>query len=1003
MPQIELKKVYGLEIQSNSYSQREGSLERAKNITLSQDNIYKKRRGFSTFYDPTTTTIRNLGEYADKLIGFNSNSVQVYTQDSGGDFSSVLTLGGVAVSIAANTKARNVSANSNLYFKDDNGIKKLESATANVLNAGIDGGTDLQVFLQTKSASESFFRPNSQIAYRAVFGRKDANTNLVLGAPSQIASATNAAVSTSATWAYSGGTVTVTSSSHGLSTSDVVYIYNASYTGGGSGINDAAYTVTVSSSSVFTFTATVTTATAGGLSFGTYKTTELDIAVPPGCNSTEYLCQIYRTSASVTSLTPADESTLQLVDEFNLSATQVSTGFIIYNDTTPDVLRGQYLYTNPNTGEAGGIAASNDKPPLAQDLALFKNFTFYSNVSTPYLLELNLSTSNTTTFPTGSEFKIVGAVTRNYIGSTGAGNRTLRATSISVASPVVTITYAGHGFATGDTVAIAEALDSSGVQMTTLAQGNYVISNALTNSFDITGTGSIVGLTTVSFAGIAKASGKRIFYIDNTSSTSVAIDTTTRSIVRALNRDPSGEVFAFYVSSVTDVPGKMELESRSLTQTFTVSAVSSAIVDSFTPSIPTSGSTITGTRVDGQSFLYISKFQQPEAVPAGQNIPVGSRSSAILRIAALRDSLIIVKEDGVYRLNGTSISDFSVTLLDSTVNCKGADTVAVLNNQVFLVSDQGTVAVSETAARIVSRPIEPLLVAIIGKSYFPTQSHAVGYQSERAYICTTVTPQATTADTVYCYNAISDGWSTWDVPFLDAIVKSTDDKLYYISANNLIKQERKNQNRLDYSDAAYSALVLTTPSTTTATFSVTTGVPAVGDVIVFNSVLNRITAVSGTLLTFALPYSFVVGNVGTLYQGITTDLITSPMVAGDSSVWKQFSEFQVGYRNASSMTKAVITFMNDTYDGSAETTWLSQIQTGGWGDLPWGSFPWGLEDGTNIVYESGSAQRIRLYVPLDVSRGTFIQARIVHTSAAEAMMIQSLAYTARAYGQRVTR
>ncbi len=998
MPQIELKKVYGLEVQSNSYSQREGSLERAKNITLSQDDIYKKRRGFKTFYDPTTTTIRNLGEYADKIVGFNASSVQVYTQDASGDFSSVLTLGGVAVAIAANTKARYVLSNNNLYFKDDTSIKKLESTTANVLNAGIDGATDMQVYLQTKSASESFFRPNSQVAYRALFGRKDANNNKILGAPSQVAVATNSAL-TGKSFTSATNVVSVTSIAHGLSVSDVVYVYGCSI----AGMVDGNYTVTgITSADIFTFTA-ATGNNPGTVSYGTFKTTNLDIAVPSGVNSTEFFCQIYRTTYSASSVITPDESTLQLVDEFNLTSGNVSAGFIVYSDSTPDVLRGAYLYTNPNTGEPGGIAAANDKPPLAQDIALFKNFVFYGNCSTPYILSLNLSTSNTTTFPTTGELKVVGAVTRNYIGSTGAGNRTLRATSISVATPVVTITYASHGFSNGDYVAVAEALDVSGVQIANLAQGNYVVSGVTASTFDLTGTGSIAGLTTVTFRGVYTAAGKRMFYIDNTSSTAVSIDTTARSIVRALNSDTSGEVYAFYTSSVSDVPGKMQLKSRSLTQTFTVSAVSASIVDSFTPSIPTSSSTVTGTRVDGQGFIYFSKYQQPEAVPAAQNIPVGSRSSAILRIAALRDSLIIVKEDGVYRLNGSSPNDFSVTILDATVICKGADTVATLNNQVFFMSDQGCVAVSETAARIVSRPIEPLLVGIIGKSYFTTQSHAVAYGSERAYLCTTVSPQEVTADTVYCFNSISDGWSTWDSTFLDAIVKSTDDKLYYVTLGNLIKKERKDQNRLDYCDANFSALVLTTPSTTTATFSITTGVAAVGDVIVFNSVLNRITSISGTLITFARAYSFVVGDVGTLYQGISTDLITSPMVAGDSSVWKQFSEFQIGYRNSSSMTKAVISFLNDTYDGSSETTWLSQTQTGGWGDLPWGSFLWGLEDGTNIVYESGSAQRIRLYVPLDVSRGTFIQARIQHTSAAEAVMIQSLAYTARVYGQRVTR
>lgn len=1003
MPQIPIKKVYGLELQSNSFDVREGSLEVASNVVVSQDNIIKKRRGFKEFYDPSTVQLRSLTEYKSQLISIASDRIQILTRDANDDFSSATTFdgstNGVSMSIASGKKGRNVAANANLYFRADNATFKLESLTNDILKAGIEPAVDMQVFLQETSATETFFRPDSAVGYRAVFGRIDANNNKTLGSPSQFVTTTNA----SATSAYTlpGGAVVRVATSTPPAVNDRVYISNAA----GSGIPDGVYTVTAAvAATSFDFNANTPVGT-GNLSWGNYKTIRLDIGIPAAINSTQFFMQIYRTSDTpAASITP-DESTLQLIDEFNLTAANISAGFLVYQDITPDILRGSYLYTNPNTGEARGIAEANERPPVCEDIAVFKNAVFYSNTQQSYSLPLSLISSNTTTFPTTSEFKTTqSAVARNYIGVTTAGNRTLRATTATFVLAVVTVTYNSHGFSTGDTISVVEALDSSDAQLTTLPAGTYSITVTGANTFTFTAPATPTGLAKLTFAGLTSGS-KRVFYIDNTSTTASAIDTTARSIARALNRDTSGYINAYYVSGPTDIPGKMVLRSRSMTTTFTLNAVSAAIVDSFIPALPTTGSTVISTREDEQGSMYASKIGQPEAVPLENKIPVGSRSAAILRVAPLRDSLIIIKEDGVFRLNGNDISNYVVTILDNTVICKASDSVATLNNTVFLLSQQGTVSVSETAASIVSRSIEPVLTAVIGKSYIAAQSHAFGYESERLYGLCTVSPQATTSDTVYIYNNLTSGWSNWDSLFIDAIVLSSGDKLYYITTNNKINQERKKQNRLDYTGLEFSTTVLTTPSSTTATLSVVGGVPAIGDIFVKTgtNIINRITSISGSTLTFARAFSFSPSDTGLLYKGISSEVRTAPMTAGDSSKWKQFSEFQCQFRNTISASSINVSFLNDSIPGSASVDWSTASVSGGWGDLPWGNFPWGLEDGINAVYSTNSAQILRTYIPMEVSRGTFIQARLLHNTAAENIMIQEMAYTAREYGQRVTR
>lgn len=108
-----------------------------------------------------------------------------------------------------------------------------------------------------------------------------------------------------------------------------------------------------------------------------------------------YRLQLYRSiQSTVATAEPNDE--LQLVYETKLSAANILAGYIDITDTCPESVMGAYLYTNTvsggdvltglvRPGSTGlGIAASNDRPPIAKDIASYANCLWYANTTTPW-------------------------------------------------------------------------------------------------------------------------------------------------------------------------------------------------------------------------------------------------------------------------------------------------------------------------------------------------------------------------------------------------------------------------------------------------------------------------------------------------------------------------------------------------------------------------------------------------------------------------------------------
>ena len=84
-------------------------------------------------------------------------------------------------------KVKSIESAGNLYFTDSDGIKKLDSLTGTVRSAGIPQALGFDVRLITGT----WFATAKSVSYRVVWSYYDANSNKIIGAPSERTVITN--------------------------------------------------------------------------------------------------------------------------------------------------------------------------------------------------------------------------------------------------------------------------------------------------------------------------------------------------------------------------------------------------------------------------------------------------------------------------------------------------------------------------------------------------------------------------------------------------------------------------------------------------------------------------------------------------------------------------------------------------------------------------------------------------------------------------------------------
>jgi hypothetical protein len=503
---------------------------------------------------------------------------------------------------------------------------------------------------------------------------------------------------------------------------------------------------------------------------------------------------------------------------------------------------------------------------------------------------------------------------------------------------------------------------------TSTVQNQTITLLSVGGSVGLVATNTItIGANTFTAISGTPSAGSNNYQLVTGGSPAQNIDGTARNFVQTVNRSTTNTtIYAYYLSGVNDLPGQILFQNRNLSGSVFAITVNTRGT-AWSPTLPTSGTTVSSTNTQNLNGLMYSKQQEPEAVPALNIFYPGSANKAILRILSLRDSLFILKQDGVFRLTGTSPADFVIDTLDNTVFLTVPDSASALNNQVYCLTTQGVVQVSDTGVSVISRPIENVLnqiIGTVGATNMSKYSFGASYESERRYIL--FMPQDSTdtsASIAYVYNYFTKAWTTWDRNEFCAYVLSTDNKLYM--GNSLfsdVVQERKNYSYTDYTDESF-AITISAFAGPLITLASAASV-SLGDVIYQSTsvfgVVQDINFATNVVTVDTNLTSWTVG-AAQLLKAIPCTLEWVPTTGQNPGMLKQYNEALLIFR-ASPFDTATIEYLSDISGG------FDAVPIQGYSPLGWGLFPWGESLWGGVA----RAQTIRHYIPKEKQRCTLL-------------------------------
>lgn len=480
----------------------------------------------------------------------------------------------------------------------------------------------------------------------------------------------------------------------------------------------------------------------------------------------------------------------------------------------------------------------------------------------------------------------------------------------------------------------------------------------------ITISGSFVGVAfSRTYTGKASENqAARQFAIVTSGTPSQNITDTVNSLIRVINFDEALPVHAILLSTTTDLPGQVLLESDDPSlDTFTVTA--SLHQSAYDPELNNLVSTI-NTINNG---IYVAKAGELEAVPATNLLRAGDSSSDLLRIIPLRDYVVVLKTDGIYKIQGLTPNSLTCNPFDLTTKIIGADTAVALNSAVWMLSNQGVVSISDGGVDAKSIPIDDQINLLI-QSYLDNLTDiafAVGYESDRKFILSV--PEGNTAFTQrqHVFNYVTNTWTKWQRNLRTAFIHSNEGNLYISRAdngNNGISKERKSATYRDYVDESFDVSITSVASAPILTLASVTGVE-VGDILyqdssTFSPILEvNLTARTVTVQT-AVGWSIGAAEVLSAYEC----LITWKQVFGDNPAFvRQFSEGLALFKNTR-FNLATMRFTTD-FSSNPEDVEIPGQGNGLWGLFEWGNIPWGAQS---------FPESLRFYVPQDKQLGSYV-------------------------------
>jgi hypothetical protein len=498
------------------------------------------------------------------------------------------------------------------------------------------------------------------------------------------------------------------------------------------------------------------------------------------------------------------------------------------------------------------------------------------------------------------------------------------------------------------------------------------------------------------------------------------IEKTAKSLVKIINRDSGNTlVTAHYSSGEDDPPGKILIEKQTLgSSLFSVTADTTNTGSKFSPALPTSGTSVKSSDNGKAHGGWRAKSGQPEAVPRLNFHVFGKSNKDILGVVALKEAILVYKEDGIFVLtgqsDGASGANFVVDELDPTVILDGRNTLVLLDNGAISHTSQGVLRAGQGIPSILSRPqIETELRRISKLAAFKSLSHAIAYESEREYLLFTPSDALDTAATmVWVYNYGTTAWTTWRKKIGTGHVLSTDDKLYLCHATEpRILQERKTYlpNGDDFVDEDIDVTITATGTTTHPTLGTT-----VSQVTITYSyteeldegwllsqgaskdVVDLVEDLGGGSYRLTLR-NLVIGfanGAATVSLPVVMKVEWAPITAGDPSTLKQFPFCSVYVEKAGGTHD--LAFKSDMQNARESIDTIIIKKSAGWGNGSWGGFPWGDS-------QEAAVPLLRTWVPIDHQKCRALTVRYENRYARHSVDILCLSLDTRIISKKAER
>lgn len=196
--------VAGLYTNPNQFSEvPPGSLIKADNCVIDKGGVIESRRGYKQYGTTLANALSSMHIFKERLVVAHGTKL-AYDSDGAGawvDYSG-------NYSPPSGYLIQSLQQNGNLYFTTDAGLKKIQTLSGTVGNAGVPKALDGE---GTTNGSSGFLANNFNVAYRLVWGIKDDNNNLLLGAPSGrlvVANTSGGTRNISMTWLIPDGITT---------------------------------------------------------------------------------------------------------------------------------------------------------------------------------------------------------------------------------------------------------------------------------------------------------------------------------------------------------------------------------------------------------------------------------------------------------------------------------------------------------------------------------------------------------------------------------------------------------------------------------------------------------------------------------------------------------------------------------------------------------------------------------------------------------------------------